>query len=156
MMIFEKFYGLNRIKLHTQTHQIAQFKKIFLGGIPPNPPSKAYGFATCKFPNLKKNILGPPPSQILATPLMISTICDKKGFPQECIVRGEGQPQKFPPPSPPCIYRTIRSKKNPHTKKITLTYKIKIAYMEKLPPIEFFYSCPPPPTRRAPTLASLT
>ena len=50
---------------------------------------------------------------------MISTICDKEGFPQECIVRGEGQPQKFPPPLH--AYQTIRSKKkttheenNPH------------------------------------------
>ena len=60
-MIFEKFYGLNRIKIHTKTHQIAQFKKFFLGGIPPNPPSEAYGFATCKFPNLKKKFLALPP-----------------------------------------------------------------------------------------------
>ena len=32
--------------------------------MPPNPPSKAHGFAmsltTCKFPNLKKIILAPP------------------------------------------------------------------------------------------------
>ena len=30
------------------------------GGMPPNPPSKAHGFATCKFPNLKKKLLAPP------------------------------------------------------------------------------------------------
>ena len=34
----------------------------------PNPPSKAHGFATCKFPNLKK-ILGTP-CRILATPMI--------------------------------------------------------------------------------------
>ena len=49
MMMFEKFYGLNRIKIHTKTHQIAQFKKKFLGGHTSEPPIKAYGFATCKF-----------------------------------------------------------------------------------------------------------
>ena len=99
-MIFDKFYGLNRIKIHTKTHQIAQFKKIFLGGIPRTPLAKRMASRHTKS---EKKILGPPPSQILATSLMISTICDKEGFPQECIVRGEGQPQKFPPPPLPCI-----------------------------------------------------
>ena len=42
-------YTLKRTKLH-------RFKKISRGSMPPNPPS----FATCKFPNLKKKILGPP------------------------------------------------------------------------------------------------
>ena len=37
--------------------------------MPPNPPSKAHGFATCNFPNLKKKIIAPPPCQILGTPL---------------------------------------------------------------------------------------
>ena len=32
-------------------------------------PCAACRFATCKFPNLKKKFLGPPPSQILGTPL---------------------------------------------------------------------------------------
>ena len=41
--------------------------------MPPNPPSKAHGFATCKFPNLKKNSW-PPPSQILGTPLHLPDI----------------------------------------------------------------------------------
>ena len=57
----------NLIQICTKTHQIAPFIKIFSGGMPPNPPSKAHGepcaacrFATCKFPNLKKKILGPP------------------------------------------------------------------------------------------------
>ena len=51
-------------KLDQNIHQNAPDCTIFnffpRGGIPPNPPSKAHGFATCKFPNLKK-ILGPPP-----------------------------------------------------------------------------------------------
>ena len=33
-------------------------------------PCAACRFATCKFPNLKKKFLGPPPSQILGTPLI--------------------------------------------------------------------------------------
>ena len=41
-------------------HEIAPFKKNSRGSMPPNPPSKAHGFATCKFPNLKKNISCPP------------------------------------------------------------------------------------------------
>ena len=36
-------------------------------------PCAACRFATCKFPNLKKKILGPPPSQILGTPLIPTT-----------------------------------------------------------------------------------
>ena len=55
-------YTLKRTKLH-------RFKKFSRGSMPPNPPSNAHGFATCKFPNLKKKFLGPPPSQILGTPL---------------------------------------------------------------------------------------
>ena len=43
-------YTLKRTKLHC-------FKKFSRGSMPPNPPS----FATCKFANLKKKILGPPP-----------------------------------------------------------------------------------------------
>ena len=47
-------YTLKRTKLH-------RFKKFSRGGMPPNPPSNAHcRFATCKFPNLKKKILGPP------------------------------------------------------------------------------------------------
>ena len=68
----------NLIKIYTKTHQIAPFKKNSLGGMPPNPPSKAHGFAmrsicrfaTCKFPNLTKKNSGPPPYQILGTPLI--------------------------------------------------------------------------------------
>ena len=48
---------------------MAPFKKIFSGGACPRTPitkrmalpCAACRFATCKFPNLKKKILGPPP-----------------------------------------------------------------------------------------------
>ena len=56
MVIFEIFWRQNLIKIYTKTHH---FKKFSRGGMPPNPPSKAHGFAM-KFPNLKKKILGPP------------------------------------------------------------------------------------------------
>ena len=62
-MVLLKNFLQNLIKLYTKTHQIAPFKKIS-GGMPPNPLS----IATCKLPNLRKKILGPP-CQILATPL---------------------------------------------------------------------------------------
>ena len=55
-------YTPKRTKLH-------HFKKISRGSMPPNPPSTAHGFATCKFPNLKKMFLAPP-SQIPGTPLV--------------------------------------------------------------------------------------
>ena len=52
-------YTPKRTKLH-------HFKKISRGNMSPNPPNNA----TCKFQNLKKKILSPPPpSQILGTPL---------------------------------------------------------------------------------------
>ena len=60
MIFFEKFLRQNRIKIHPKTHQIAPFKKISQDAMPPNPPSKAHGFATCKFPNLKKKHSCPP------------------------------------------------------------------------------------------------
>ena len=70
-MVLLKFFKVkNLIQIYTKTHQIAPFLKIFSGGMPPNPASKAHGFATCKFPNLKKKFLPPPPSQILGTPLL--------------------------------------------------------------------------------------
>ena len=49
------------IKIHSKTHQIASFQKYSRGSMPPNPPSNAHGFATCKFPNLKKISWPPPP-----------------------------------------------------------------------------------------------
>ena len=62
-------YTLKRTKLH-------RLKKFLGGACPRTPlamrmasPCAACRFATCKFPNLKKKFLGPPPSQILGTPL---------------------------------------------------------------------------------------
>ena len=62
-------YTLKRTKLH-------RFKKISRGSMPPNPPSNAHGFAMrsmslrdMQIPKSEKKILGPPPSQILGTPL---------------------------------------------------------------------------------------
>ena len=49
------------MKIHSRTHQIASFKKNFSGEHAPEPPNNAHGFATCKFPNLKKIFLAPPP-----------------------------------------------------------------------------------------------
>ena len=45
MVLFEIFKVKNLIRIYTKTHQIAPFLKIFSGGMPPNPPSKAHGFA---------------------------------------------------------------------------------------------------------------
>ena len=60
MVIFEI---LLKPKSDQNIHQSAPnctiLKKI-LGGMPPNPPTKTHGFATCKFPNLKKKIIAPP------------------------------------------------------------------------------------------------
>ena len=54
MAIFKR---QNLIQMYTNTHQIVSFKKFSGGGMPPNPPNKAHGEATCIFPNLKKKIL---------------------------------------------------------------------------------------------------
>ena len=47
-------------------HQIAPFQKNFSGGggvgYAPEPPSKAHGFATCKFPNPKQKFLASLPN----------------------------------------------------------------------------------------------
>ena len=61
MIIFEKIYRLNRIKIHTNAPNCNILKK-FSGGMPPDPPSKA------QISKFEKKILAPP-SQILATPL---------------------------------------------------------------------------------------
>ena len=53
-------YTLKRTKLH-------RLKKFSRGGMPPNPPSNAHE-ATCKFPNLKKKFLGPPPPKSWGRP----------------------------------------------------------------------------------------
>ena len=51
-------------KSDPNTHQNAPLKKVFSGGMPPNPRNKAHGaacrLAICKFRNLKK-ILAPLP-----------------------------------------------------------------------------------------------
>ena len=59
---------------HTKLHH---FKKFSLGGMPPNPPSKAHGFAMrimslrdMQISKSEKKILGPP-CQILGTPLSL-------------------------------------------------------------------------------------
>ena len=75
MVIFEIFkdkiwskYTPKRTKLH-------HFKKISRGSMPPNPPSKAHGFAPGKCPHFSKNILNPPPprNEILDTSLLKRT-----------------------------------------------------------------------------------
>ena len=38
--------------------------KNFLGGACPLTPYQTHGFAPCKYPHFKKNILNPPPSKI--------------------------------------------------------------------------------------------
>ena len=59
MVILEIIKRENLIQIYTKTHQIAPFQKISWGSMPPNPPSKAHGFAICKFRNLKKKLLAP-------------------------------------------------------------------------------------------------
>ena len=67
---FLKFFKVkNRIQIYTKAHQIAPFIKIFSGGMPPNPPSKAHGFAMRSMSlrdmqiskSQKKNSWPPPP-----------------------------------------------------------------------------------------------
>ena len=41
MLILKIFERQNRIQIYIKTHQIAPFKKLFSGGMPPNPPNKA-------------------------------------------------------------------------------------------------------------------
>ena len=58
------FFLILKTKLDQNAHQNTPnlpFKKKFSGGgaMPPNPPSKAHGFA-CKFPNQKKKSCPPP------------------------------------------------------------------------------------------------
>ena len=47
--------------MHQNAPNCTIYKNFLRGACPQTPPSKAHGFATCKFPNLKKKILGPPP-----------------------------------------------------------------------------------------------
>ena len=55
-------------------HQNAQFKKNYRGSMPPNPPTRAHGFATCKFPNLKKKFL---PPQVVPNPGYVPGECTR-------------------------------------------------------------------------------
>ena len=61
-------YTLKRTKLH-------RFKKFSRGGMPPNPPSNAHGFAMrsmslrdMQIPKSEKKILGPPPPKSWGRP----------------------------------------------------------------------------------------
>ena len=69
MVLFEKILSQ---KFDPNIHQNAPnctiFRNFLGGGMPRNPPSKAHGFATCKFPNLKKKNLAPPPSKSWGRP----------------------------------------------------------------------------------------
>ena len=62
------------MKIHSKTHQIASFKKIFSWEHAPEPsPCAACRFAACKFPNLKKkNSWPPPPPKSWGRPWMVS------------------------------------------------------------------------------------
>ena len=75
------FLNFLKKKSDQTIHQNAPFKKKFGGACPQTPlaqrmifPCAACCFATCKFPNLKKIIIAPPPGQILATPLHTNQI----------------------------------------------------------------------------------
>ena len=66
MVLFQKFLSQNLIQIYTKTHQIAPFKKQFLGGggHAPEPPSKAHGNVDLRHANFYI-----PPKIILAPPL---------------------------------------------------------------------------------------
>ena len=49
------------------------FKKNSRECMPPKPTSKAYGFATCKFPNLGSS--WPPPAKSWVRPCTINNFC---------------------------------------------------------------------------------
>ena len=69
MVLFEIFKSKKSDpNIHQNAPNCTIYKKFSRGCMPPNPPSIAHGFATCKFPNLRKKFL-PPPPQILGTPM---------------------------------------------------------------------------------------
>ena len=76
MIIFEKFKDKIKSKYTPKRTKSHDLKKILGGGgIPPNPPNKAHDFAMCSMSLRdmqisKSEINFPPPSQILATPLL--------------------------------------------------------------------------------------
>ena len=58
-----KFFNVkNPIQIYTKTHQIAPFLKKISGDMPPNPPSKAHGFAMQISKSQKKNSWPPLPN----------------------------------------------------------------------------------------------
>ena len=72
MVLFEV---KNLIQIYTKTHQIAPFLKIFSGGMPPNPPSRAHGcamrsisFRDMQISKSQKKILAPPPPKSWGRP----------------------------------------------------------------------------------------
>ena len=72
MKFFEDKISSKYTPKRTKLHHL----KFFWGGMPPNPPSKAHGFAMrsmslrdMQSSKSEKNISCPPPSQILGTPL---------------------------------------------------------------------------------------
>ena len=94
------------INIYTKTHQIVPFKKKFIGGgaCPRTPlakrmasPCAACRFATCKFPNLKKKILGPPPAKSWGRPWLF--ICQINHY--------HTIPYHVPTMSLPCIYNVL-------------------------------------------------
>ena len=78
------FIVKNLIQIYTKTHQNAPFIKNFSGGgMPPNPPSKAHGFAMrsmllrdMQISKSQKKILAPPPLPNPGdAPVYVSTVC---------------------------------------------------------------------------------
>ena len=65
MVLFEIMLSQNLIQYTPKHTKLHHFKKFSRGG-GGHAPEPCH--ATCKFPNLKKKILGTLPSQILATP----------------------------------------------------------------------------------------
>ena len=79
MVLFEIF-GSKKFdpNIHQSAPNCTILKKFLGWGKTPNPPNKEHGFATCRFPNLKK-LLAPPPKpgdapvhpQISITPISV-------------------------------------------------------------------------------------
>ena len=75
MLLFKIFKVKNLIQIYTKTHQIAPFLKISWGGMPPNPPNKAHGFAMrsmslrdMQVSKSQKKFLAPPPPKSWGRP----------------------------------------------------------------------------------------
>ena len=78
MVLFEIFKVKNLIQIYTKMHQIAPFLKNSRGACPRTllakrmaSPCAARRLATCKFPNLKKKFLDPPPPKSWGHPCNI-------------------------------------------------------------------------------------